>query len=162
MTTTTDASVSIASNAAGSTAPTAGELTTPQTSRNIERLISKYPIDHVLFSEGDPGSEMFIVLRGEVHIHKSSGGLQVQLGVFRAGDFFGEMALVEAGVRTATATVTLADTELVAVNQARFVYLVSQQPAFALSVMRMMGRRVEEMNQRLASMGEARELAETK
>lgn len=105
---------------------------------------------------------MFIVLRGEVHIHKSSGGLQVQLGVFRAGDFFGEMALVEAGVRTATATVTLADTELVAVNQARFVYLVSQQPAFALSVMRMMGRRVEEMNQRLASMGEALELAETK
>ena len=55
-------------------------------------------------------------------------------------------------MRTATATVRLDGTELVAVNQARFVYLVSQQPAFALSVMRMMGRRVEEMNQRLAHM----------
>ena len=114
------------------------------------RLISRYQKDAVLFREGDLGREMFIVLSGEVQISKLIAGVQLPLGVFRAGDFFGEMALVEAGVRTATATVQQDDTELVAVNQARFVYLVSQQPAFALSVMRMMGRRVEEMNQRLA------------
>ena len=131
----------------------AAEPANPHVPRHMGRLIGRYQENEVLFREGDLGREMFIVLSGAVQISKLVAGEQLPLGIFRSGDFFGEMALVEAGVRTATATVQQDDTELVAVNQARFVYLVSQQPAFALSVMRMMGRRVEEMNQRLVQMG---------
>lgn len=118
----------------------------------IGRLVRDYKAGDLVFQEGDVGRDMYVVIQGEVQIHKSSGSSQVLLGVFNSGDLFGEMALVESGVRSGTATVTQAGTELVAVNQARFVYLVSQQPAFALSVMRMMGRRVEEMNVRLADL----------
>ena len=131
----------------------AAETANPYAPHHMGRLIARHAKDEVLFREGDLGREMFIVLSGEVQISKLIGGVALPLGVFRAGEFFGEMALVEAGVRTATATVKQDGTELVAVNQARFVYLVSQQPAFALSVMRMMGRRVEEMNQRLSRLG---------
>jgi CRP-like cAMP-binding protein len=118
----------------------------------IDRLAKSYALHTLLFSEGDMGREMFIVLKGEVQIHKTAGGMRVHLGTFRAGDLFGEMALVESGVRTGTAVIAEAGTELVAVNQARFVYLVSQQPAFALSVMGMLGRRVEAMNNRLVEL----------
>ena len=118
----------------------------------IGRLVRTYNAGDLVFQEGDIGRDMYVVIQGEVQIHKSSGSSRVLLGVFNTGDLFGEMALVESGVRSGTATVTQAGTELVAVNQARFVYLVSQQPAFALSVMRMMGRRVEEMNVRLAQL----------
>ena len=81
---------------------------------------------------------MFIVLKGQVHIHKAAGDSNVYLASFHGGDMFGEMALVEGGVRTGTATIAQEGTVLVAVNQSRFVYLVSQQPAFALSVMGML------------------------
>ena len=131
---------------------TTTELKNPAAPAYIGRLVSTHQAGDVLFQEGDIGRDMFIVLRGEVQITKSSGTSQVQLGSFVAGEFFGEMALVESGVRTGTASVTQANTELVAVNQSRFVYLVSQQPAFALSVMRMMGKRLEDTNQRLAEL----------
>ena len=133
---------------------TSTESPNPSAPEYISRLISTHQVDDVLFLEGDIGRDMFIVLRGEVHITKSSGTSQVLLGSFRAGEFFDEMALVESGVRTGTATVKQANTELVAVNQSRFVYLVSQQPAFALSVMRMMGKRLEESNLRLAELSQ--------
>jgi len=97
---------------------------------------------------------MFIVLKGSVRISRASGDVRVRLGEFKEGEFFGEMALVGSGLRTGTATIQVDNTELVTVNQARFVYLVSQQPAFALSVMRLMGRRVEAMNQRLSDLGQ--------
>jgi CRP-like cAMP-binding protein len=124
----------------------------------IGRMAKTYQTGDVLFQEGDMGREMFIVLSGEIAIHKNAGDQQVHLGTFKPGDFFGEMALVESGVRTGTATATQPHTEVVPVNQSRFVYLVSQQPAFALSVMRMMGRRVEEMNQRLTELSGQRQL----
>ena len=130
------------------------EAANPAEPSYISRLSKSYALNEVLFSEGDIGREMFIVLKGEVQIHKASGESRVLLGTFHPGEFFGEMALVEGGLRTATATIGVDGTSLVAVNQARFVYLVSQQPAFALSVMRMMGRRVEDMNRRLAEMNE--------
>jgi CRP-like cAMP-binding protein len=42
----------------------------------------------------------------------------------------------------ATALALVDDTRLVAIDQARFVYIVSQQPAFALSIMRVMAQRI--------------------
>jgi CRP-like cAMP-binding protein len=128
------------------------ETHNPAAPSYINQLTKTYAKGAVLFSEGAPGREMFIVLKGEVHIHKASGDYSVYLASFQTGDMFGEMALVEGGLRTGTATVAQEGTELVAVNQSRFVYLVSQQPAFALSVMGMLGRRVEEMNKRVADL----------
>ncbi|MEY4756077.1 MAG: hypothetical protein RJA34_975 [Pseudomonadota bacterium] len=130
-------------------------LPNPAAPSYIVGMSKSYQVGDILFDEGAVGREMFIVLGGEVRIDRACGDTRMHLGTFRPGDFFGEMALVESGARTGRATVHEDQTRLVAVNQARFVYLVSQQPAFALSIMRAMGKRVEEMNLRLAEMGVA-------
>jgi CRP-like cAMP-binding protein len=137
------------------------EVHNPAAPSYIDRMARTYDKGAVLFNEGALGREMFVVLKGEVHIHKASGDSTVRLGSFCAGDMFGEMALVEGGVRTGTATIAQDGTKLVAVNQSRFVYLVSQQPAFALSVMGVLVRRVEEMNQRLADLTQQRKVGVT-
>jgi CRP-like cAMP-binding protein len=80
----------------------------------ISTLTKTYDANDVLFTEGETGQEMFVVLSGEVDIHKASGNSTVHLGTFKPGDFFGEMALFESGVRTGTATIKTAGTELVA------------------------------------------------
>ena len=81
---------------------TTTELKNPAAPAYIGRLVSTHQAGDVLFQEGDIGRDMFIVLRGEVQITKSSGTSQVQLGSFVAGEFFGEMALVRDDVRSAT------------------------------------------------------------
>ena len=129
------------------------DLPNPSSPSYIAGMAKSYNAGDTLFEEGNIGREMFIVLKGAVRISRASGDARVRLGEFKEGDFFGEMALVGSGLRTGTATVQMDQTELVAVNQARFVYLVSQQPAFALSLLRLMGRRVEAMNQRLSDLG---------
>jgi CRP/FNR family cyclic AMP-dependent transcriptional regulator len=125
------------------------EVTNLSAASSLGRLIQHYELGDVLFREGDEGKEMFVVLKGAVRIVKASDDVLVELATFQQGDFFGEIALVDKGIRTGTAVVHENGTELMAVNDARFVYLVSQQPAFALSVIRVMGRRLTEMNSRL-------------
>ena len=64
------------------------------------------------------------------------------------GEFFGEMAVIDGSARSATAIAAAADTKVMRINHARFVYLVSQQPAFALMVMDALSKRLRASNTR--------------
>jgi CRP-like cAMP-binding protein len=61
---------------------------------------------------------------------------------------FGEMALIDANPRSATA-VAAWDVKLVPVNEKQFLFLISNTPHFALNVMRIMARRLRAMNKSL-------------
>ena len=61
---------------------------------------------------------------------------------------FGEMALIDANPRSATA-VAASDVKLVPVNEKQFLFLISNTPHFALNVMRIMARRLRAMNKSL-------------
>jgi CRP/FNR family transcriptional regulator, cyclic AMP receptor protein len=91
----------------------------------------------IIFSEGQPGEVMYVVLEGEVDI-QTSGKL---IETIHAGDMFGEMALVDSEPRSAEA-VARTDCKLVPINKKRFVYLVTETPFFALEVMQVMANRL--------------------
>ena len=57
----------------------------------------------VLFSEGDPGEEAYVIAEGEIEIVKASAGREVLLAVRASGDVIGETALLEMAPRNATA-----------------------------------------------------------
>lgn len=106
--------------------------------------------DEVIFAEGSEGSEMFLIISGSVSIVKvGSNGSQI-LATLGEGEIFGEMALLDSGLRAAGAIAAADNTQLMAIDQARFVYLVSQQPAFALSVMRVMAQRIAALGVKLS------------
>ena len=106
------------------------------------KFIQNFNDGQAVFVEGDEGNEMFVVLSGEVVITKQDDAQSMPLAVLHEGEMFGEMALVASGIRSASAIAKGDRTKIVCIDQARFVYLVSQQPAFALSVMRMMAKRL--------------------
>jgi CRP-like cAMP-binding protein len=59
----------------------------------------------VLFKEGDPGDCLFLIALGSIKISKKGrGGRQETLTYLPQGDFFGEMALVDSGRRSAQAS----------------------------------------------------------
>ena len=55
--------------------------------------------------------------------------------------FFGEMALIDLEARSATA-VAKTDCSLVPINEKRFLYMVEETPFFAITVMRVLSRRL--------------------
>ncbi len=94
-----------------------------------------------LFSEGEDGDVMFAVVEGEVElIHQGRVVEEVT-----AGGILGEMALIDTGPRSATATARTA-ARVVSIDQKRFTFLVHEHPTFALQVMRVMARRLRRAN----------------
>jgi CRP/FNR family transcriptional regulator, cyclic AMP receptor protein len=112
----------------------------------IEKCINEFGVDDVIFEEGSTGRELFVVLDGEVEIVKLSGASKTSIIKLGKGEFFGEMAVIDGSARSATAIAAVPNTKVMRINHARFVYLVSQQPAFALMVMDALSKRLRASN----------------
>ena len=95
----------------------------------IEKCVNEYDVGHVIFEEGSTGRELYVVLDGEVEIAKVAGAAKTVIVTLGKGEFFGEMAVIDGSSRSATAIAAAPHTRVMRINHARFVYLVSQQPA---------------------------------
>ncbi|MEK7146560.1 MAG: cyclic nucleotide-binding domain-containing protein [Patescibacteria group bacterium] len=82
-----------------------------------------YPANYKLFSKGDFGDRMYIIKSGKVRI-SDEGKVLAEL---EQGSFFGEMALIEATTRNATAE-TETDTELFVLKTEDVNSLLRQRP----------------------------------
>ena len=63
-------------------------------------------------------------------------------------EFFGEMALIDGGIRSATA-VAKTDCSLVPINEKQFLFMVQETPFFALRVMRTLTARLRQVNRQM-------------
>jgi CRP/FNR family cyclic AMP-dependent transcriptional regulator len=105
------------------------------TDEEVTRFLRTYEASQCIFSEGDAGNSMYVVQDGEVSICRTRGEGPVELAALRKGAFFGEMSLVDNSPRSACAFAGPEGASVLAIDGAHFVYLVSQQPAFALVVL---------------------------
>ena len=112
----------------------------------IEKCINEYDVGDVIFEEGWCGRELFVVLEGQIEIAKITGAGKTVIVTLGKGEFFGEMAVIDGSSRSATAIAAAPKTRVMRINHARFVYLVSQQPAFALMVMDALSKRLRASN----------------
>src|ERR1700722_10939736 len=100
-----------------------------------------YKAGDVIFREGDPAEELFVVKSGVVEIRLGNR----LLDTFSERSIFGEMALIDPGARSATA-VAATDAAIVPIREQQFLFLVSRTPFFALNVMRVLVRRLRTSN----------------
>ena len=91
----------------------------------------------VLLKEGDVGEEMYVLIEGTAKI-EYRGMFFAEIG---PGDFVGELAVIDGSPRLATTT-AVTDCRFVAINRARFEFLVAETPNFALEVMRVLALRL--------------------
>lgn len=103
-----------------------------------------FPAGKVIFEEGEAGRQLYVVKDGEVDI-VIHGNTVETIG---PGGVFGEMALIEAGTRSAKA-VAHTDCALVPIDERRFSFLIQQTPQFALQVMRIMAERLRRADAKL-------------
>ena len=97
----------------------------------------------VLFEKNEPGRFMYVVKSGEMQIIDGNYVYET----VSAGGILGEMALVDAGPRSATVR-AVQQSVVIPLDERRFLFMVSQTPFFALRVMRVMSARLRAMNER--------------
>jgi len=110
------------------------------------KFIRVYQDSEVVFDENSLGNEMYVISSGKVRLSTAAGGREVVLATLGPGEFFGEMALVDAVPRSAAAIAMEDNTKLVVLDQAKFLYLVGQHPPFALVIMRVLCERIRTGN----------------
>lgn len=102
------------------------------------------PAHQAVFREGDSGDQMYVVIAGRVDIVIKGKVVET----VASGGVFGEMALLEKRPRNASAVVT-EEAKLAVIDRPRFLFLVQQNPYFALHLMTVMAERLRRMDARL-------------
>jgi len=95
------------------------------------------PAGRVLMRQGDPGEELFVLMRGAARVERDGRDLVAM----HADDFFGEIALIDGGPRTATVTLT-EDSALLVVGRRQFQQLLDEFPEVRLQVLEALAARV--------------------
>lgn len=95
----------------------------------------------IIFQAGESGNLMYVIQSGFVDIFVGKQLVETA----EAGHIFGEMALIDHHVRSATA-IAKTDCKLVPIDQKRFTFLVQENPYFAIEVMQVLAERLRHMN----------------
>lgn len=107
---------------------------------NVDEL--KFPAGQIIFNAGEPGEAMYVVVSGELEIYfKDATGVKIVLETPGPGEFFGELALLDEGSRTANAQAVTEVTAL-RVDQQDLDQLITKYPHAARDLLRAMGRRM--------------------
>jgi len=96
-----------------------------------------------LFQEGTEAHALYVVKKGVLRVVSGSTVYET----VRAGGIVGEMAIIDERTRSAS-VIAGTYSELLEVDVAKFLSLVATEPSFALTVMRIMARRLRIMDQR--------------
>ena len=104
-----------------------------------------------IISEGDFSQELYILMSGRVRIAKDYGGPHERtLAVLTQGDFFGDMAIFESALRSATA-VAEEESELLVLSPEKFKQTIYQKPEMAFEIFRELSARLRRREERAAS-----------
>ena len=109
-----------------------------------------------IFSEGDPGDKLYVIAAGAVRVTQPLGALgEEALAVLRAGDFFGDMSLIDARPRSAHA-IAHEDCVLYSLERSVFITLLKLNGQLAVDVLfqflSSLCRRLRENNERIRAM----------
>lgn len=112
--------------------------------RRIAKLAKhhSYKKGEIIVKEGARDGRLFIIISGEVEVIKNLGaGDEKPLRVLRSDNYFGEMALIDDHVRTAS-VVAKEDTETLSLYQWNIREEIKKYPAIAIELLQTLGRRL--------------------
>lgn len=105
-----------------------------------------------LFTEGEPGDHMYVILEGKVKLGQtSSDGRESLLGVLGPGEMFGELSLFDPGARTSTAT-ALTDAVVLGMGNEQLQPWLAGRPEVAAALLQALARRLRRTNEAMADL----------
>ena len=111
--------------------------------------LSPHEHGNIIFNKEDPGSTHQVIADGSVKIYMpAEGGEEVPLAMLKAGDFFGELALLDGGSRAASA-MALAHTAILIVERDQFRRFITSHTGRAAAVFQALAALMRKQNAQL-------------
>ena len=110
-----------------------------------------YPSNEIVIREGESGETMYLVFKGEVSVIKTTGEEgehEIELARIGTGDYFGEMALFEDTVRSATIR-TAKESRFLVLHKQEFTEIVREYPQIALHICKALSGRIRELHEKV-------------
>ncbi|MDX2212512.1 MAG: cyclic nucleotide-binding domain-containing protein [Oculatellaceae cyanobacterium bins.114] len=108
-----------------------------------------FPTKHTIFTQGQEGRSLYILVSGRVKVHISNR----ELARLEQGACFGEMSLFDAEPRSASIT-TLEPCECLILTQQQLYEAIDETPGIAVNIIRLLSRRIRELNIKLNAQNE--------
>jgi CRP/FNR family cyclic AMP-dependent transcriptional regulator len=106
------------------------------------RFGREYRAGDVLFLEGDTGEEMYVIQSGVVQVSKRIGDEERPLAVLGRGEFLGEMAILNAKPRTASAIV-IEDATCLVIDAKTLETMIQKSPEIAMRLVKKLAKRLD-------------------
>ncbi len=107
----------------------------------LEKFIQSYEAGDTIFSESEPGHEMYIIKSGRVKVIRNRDSEEQLLSILGPGSSFGEMALIEAKPRSAT-VMAVEKTEVLMVTYTDLEQILSSKPEFLFKLIQVFCQRI--------------------
>lgn len=104
-----------------------------------------YQDGEVIIRQGEAGDCMYEILNGKVEVIQEKEDKNIRLAVLSKGDFFGEMAIFEREVRSATVR-ALGEARALTIDKRIFLRRIIQDPSLAFRIVERMSKRIRELN----------------
>jgi CRP/FNR family cyclic AMP-dependent transcriptional regulator len=114
-----------------------------------KNLGKEYREGDLIVRQGDIGDCMYEILDGRVEVIHETEGKEVRLAELGRGDFFGEMALFDQEVRSATVR-ALGPVHALTIDKRTLLRRVTEDPSLAFRILEKMSHRIRELNKKMA------------
>lgn len=104
-----------------------------------------YKDGDVFVRQGETGDCMYEILDGTVEVLREKSGQEVCLAVLSKGDFFGEMAIFEKEVRSATVR-AMGEVRAITIDKKTLLRRISEDPSLAFRILEKMANRIRELD----------------
>ena len=131
--------------------PSPIDLAPDEHARLVGRYGRHFGAGEALFREGDPASEAFLLQEGRVRLLKRVRTVERSLMVLKAGDLFGESALIDSSPRNST-SVALTDGTALVLDRSTFRPLLEHYPSIAIRLLEQLVRRVRDAEDQIELM----------
>jgi CRP/FNR family cyclic AMP-dependent transcriptional regulator len=116
-----------------------------------QRFGREFPRGAVLFREGEPGHDMYVVQQGRVTVSKQVGEVEKILASMGPGEFLGEMSILNNRPRSATATCA-EDSKLLVIDAKTFEAMIRGNAEIAIRMIKKLADRVQEANEQIENL----------
>jgi CRP-like cAMP-binding protein len=118
-----------------------------------------YQDGQIIIRQGELGNNMYVIQDGQVEVILETGDQEIQLDIHGPGAFFGEMAIFDRDVRSATVR-ALGDVRVLTVDKKNLMRRVHEDPSLAFRLVETMSQRIRELVDKVARL-ESEERRET-
>jgi CRP-like cAMP-binding protein len=112
--------------------------------------VVEFPRGYTVFTEAEPGDQLYIIGSGKVKIgSRSPGGQGILLTIMGPSDLFGELSVLDSDPRTSSA-ITITEVRAVSMDRDGLRACIGSRPEIAEQLLRVLARRLRRTNDKLA------------